>query len=128
MELIVRICWLLVALVHSPPAAVLFAPQLVEQLYGVSAVGETGVLIVHRGALFLAILTAALFATFDIHSRRLASIVAAVSMIGFLFVYLRAGSPAGPLRTIALMDAIALLPLTFAGWRAWTPSRGQRIN
>ena len=128
MELSVRICWLLVALVHAPPAAVLVAPQLVEQLYGLSAAGETGLLIVHRGALFLAILTAALFAIFDTRSRRLASVVAAISMIGFLIVYVRAGSPAGPLRTIALMDAIALAPLTFAGWRAWASPKGQAIN
>ncbi|MEO1015862.1 MAG: hypothetical protein AAFX08_11810 [Pseudomonadota bacterium] len=119
MEILVRICWFALALVHVAPAAVVFSPGLVERLYGASPDGETGVLLVHRGALFLTVVAAAVFAAFDPPSRRLASLVAAISMIGFLIIYARAGTPIGPLRTIAMTDAVALIPLAFVGWRAW---------
>jgi hypothetical protein len=39
--------------------------------------------------------------------------------LGFLILYLRAGVPAGPLRTIAVVDAAALIPLLFVAASAW---------
>lgn len=114
-----RVAWALIALLHVAPALPLFAPGLVERLYGVSSAGDAGVLLVHRGALFLAVFAAALFAIFSPESRRLASLVAAISMIGFLIVYWRAGMPAGDLRRIAIADLVGLAPLAFVLWRAW---------
>ena len=123
MEWIVKIAWALLALVHVPPAAVLIRPALTEQLYGVSASGETGVLLIHRGALFLAVAGLAVFAALDPASRKAAGFALTVSMIGFLVLYLRAGAPAGSLRTIAIMDAIALIPLALVLFDAWRPDR-----
>lgn len=121
-EIIVKVCWGLLAVVHLPPAAVLLRPSLTEQLYGVSALGETGVLLVHRGALFLAICAMAVFALIDPAARRVASLAVAISVVGFLGLYWRAGMPEGSLRTIAVMDAIALIPLAVVVYSAWLAS------
>jgi hypothetical protein len=41
--------------------------------------------------------------------------------MGFLVLYLRAGAPSGPLRTIAIVDAATLLPLALVVLAAWRP-------
>ena len=66
MEIATKIAWLLLALVHASPAAVLFRPSLVGRLYGVSPEGAVGLLLTHRGATFLAIFVAAVWAAFDL--------------------------------------------------------------
>ena len=119
MEAITKTSWALLALLHLMPALPLFIPALVERLYGVPATGEAGVLLIHRGALFLAVLVAVVYALFDPNARRLASIVVAISMIGFLIVYARAGLPEGALRKIAVADLIGLIPLLWVAWQAW---------
>ena len=121
MEITTKLAWGLLALAHLSPAAVTFAPSLVEQLYGVSPTGDLGVLIAHRGALFLAIVAACVLAVFDPPARRALSVVVAISVIGFLALYLRAGAPSGPLRTIAIVDAATLLPLALVVVAAWRP-------
>jgi hypothetical protein len=121
METTTKIAWGLLALAHLSPAAVAFVPSLVERLYGVSPTGDLGVLIAHRGALFLAIFAACVVAVIDPPARRALSIVVAISVIGFLVLYLRTGAPSGPLRTIAVVDAVALLPLAFVVVAAWRP-------
>lgn len=121
METMVRFAWLLLAAVHVAPAVVLFRPALIERLYGVAPGNAADLLLVHRGALFLAVVVVALFAALDPGARRAASLVTAISLIGYLIVYSRAGFPVGPLRTVALVDAMAILPLAvvvFAAWRA----------
>jgi hypothetical protein len=120
-ELVTRLCWLAIVAVHASPAAVLFRPALTERLYGVPPDGTTGVLLIHRGALFLAIVLVALYAAFAPEARRAASLVVAISVVGFLIVYALAGAPAGPLRTIALVDLAALAPLAIVLWTAWRP-------
>lgn len=119
MEIVTKAAWVLLAMIHASPAAVLFAPDLVRRLYGVEAQGNLGVLLIHRGALFLAILIACLFAVLDPAVRRALSVLVAVSVIGFLIVYARAGFPAGALRAIAIVDGVALVPLAFVLWTAW---------
>ena len=81
--------------------------------------GDLGVLIAHRGVLFLAIVIACVIAVFDPPARRALGVVVAISVIGFLALYLRAGAPPGPLRTIAIADAVALLPLAVVLYAAW---------
>ena len=120
METIVKVAWATLIVVHIMPAIVLFMPSMTERLYDLSPTGDVGLLIIHRGALFLAIIVAVLFAIFDPATRRAASVIVAVSMVGFLFVYARAGFPEGALRTIALADFVALIPLIFVSWKAWT--------
>lgn len=121
MDWLLKLAWLALALVHVAPAAAAFAPALLERLYGVQPTGEVGVLLTHRGALFLAVTLAAAFAAFDPPSRRLATIVCGVSIVSFLLIYWRAGAPPGSLRTIALFDLAALAPLAFAALHAWRP-------
>lgn len=120
MEALIKLCWLALAAVHVAPAAVLLRPALLQRLYGIAPDDPAALLLVHRGALFAAVLAATLLALVDPAARRTASLVAAISVIGFLIVYARAGLPAGPLRGIATADAAALLPLlivTAAAWR-----------
>ena len=119
MEAITRLAWFALALIHLPPAAVLFAPNLAERLYFVDPTGAAGVLIVHRGALFFGLVVLALWAMLDPAFRRAASVVLAISVVGFLIVYARAAGPVGELRTIAIADAIALAPLAWVGCKAW---------
>lgn len=118
-EKLVRVAWLLLALVHVMPAAILFVPDLVVRLYGVDPTGPAGLLIIHRGALFLAIVAAALCAMIDPAARRVSSLAVGISIVGFLVIYARAGLPDGPLRLIAMVDAIALLPLALVSHLAW---------
>ena len=118
MEAMVRICWGALALLHLAPAAVLLRPELAARLYDVDPAGTAGALIVHRGALFLAVLVAAVWALFDPGARRLASVVVAISMAGFLLVWWRAGSPEA-LRGIAIADMVGLVPLGVVLWAAW---------
>ena len=118
MNLVLRVCWLALAVVHIVPAAVLVRPDLIERLYAISPTGPSGVLLAHRGAAFLALAIIAAWAAFDPAVRRLGSIALAVSVVGFLILYLRAGSPAA-LRSIAIADLVALLPLAVVTWAAW---------
>lgn len=121
METITRIGWLLLAAVHAMPAAVLFAPRLLQPLYGVEPGAVPGLLLVHRGLLFAALVVACGFALFDPSARRLASTLLALSVLGFLVIYARAGAPPGALRTVALVDLAALVPLAWVLVTAWMP-------
>jgi hypothetical protein len=111
--------WLLLALVHVTPSAVLARPELVRSLYGVEAAGDLGVLLIHRGALFLAIVVVCVYAAWEPNGRRAATLVVGVSILGFLIIYGLAGAPSGPLRLIALADLVALAPLALVSWNAW---------
>lgn len=97
----------------------LFAPSLAQRLYGISPTDELGILIVHRRALFLGIVVLAVWAALEPNVRRAAGPVVAISVVGFLAVYLRSGAPDGALRSIAIADVIALLPLAWTLWHAW---------
>ena len=118
MEVLTKAAWALLALLHLAPSLPFFAPAMVERLYGVDPAGDAGVLLAHRGALFLVVLVAALVAMWSVETRKLVAALCAISMIGFLMLYARAGSLAGPLRKIAVADLIGLLPLAFVSWRA----------
>lgn len=119
MEMSIKLGWAILALLHVMPALSAFAPGLVERLYGVAPDGDAGVLLVHRGALFFAVCVTALYAMFDPGSRRLASLVLTISMVGFLIVYLRAGMAPGELRKIAIADLVGLVPLAWVTLNAW---------
>lgn len=113
--------WALLALAHVSPAAVAVAPALIQRLYGVAPTGDLGVLIAHRGVLFLAVVAACVWAMVDPPARRGLAVVVSISVIGFLILYLQAGAPRGPLRTIAVMDAVALAPLAVVLVMAFGP-------
>lgn len=111
MEILVKLAWAALAAIHASPAAVVLAPRLTRTLYGVDPQGGLGLLITHRGALFAAIVALCVVAAFDVGARRAASVAVAISVVGFLLLYARAGAPDGALRTVALVDLVALAPL-----------------
>lgn len=117
----VEASWAVLALIHAPPAAATFLPGLRRRLYGgVDESGPLGIILIHRGILFLAIFAACVFAALNADARELATIVTTTSVVGFLLVYLRA-QPASqrPLRAVAAVDAIGLVPLTIVLFDAW---------
>lgn len=115
------IAWIVLALVHLMPALAFFRPATLTALYGIRADDPLFLLMHHRAALFLAVFVACLWAAWRPEARQLAGIVTAISMLGFLLLYWRAGSPT-PLRTIATVDLIGLPFLAFALWGAFRPS------
>ena len=118
MEVLTKAAWIGLAAIHAMPSLALFMPSLIQRLYGVPSSGSVGILLTHRGALFLGVFALALLATFDEQSRRAGVLVVGISMIGFLIVYANAGSPAGALRTIALTDLVGLPLLALVTWEA----------
>jgi hypothetical protein len=114
-----RIAWLLLALLHLPPALPLARPAMLERLYGATGDPLALLLLQHRAALFAAIIAICLWAVADPGVRRLASVACAISMLSFLALYALAGSPPA-LRTIALADLLFLPILAFAAWRAFS--------
>ena len=118
--MLIKFCWFALAiLVHGAPSLVFFRPDMIGALYGVSSEGDLATLLVHRSAMFFGILAVSLFALFDHRARRAASLIVAISMLSFLYLYLGAGAPEGPLRKIAIVDAIGLAPLAVVIWDAW---------
>jgi hypothetical protein len=113
-----RISWLLLALLHLPPAVALVRPAMIETLYGVTRDSAAFPLVQHRAALFAAVMLICLWAMADPKVRRLASIACAISMLSFLLLWWLADAPPA-LKTIAVADLIFLPILAFAGWRAF---------
>lgn len=120
-HVVTRISWSLLMLVHLAPAAVVVRPSLLRVLYGVEPGGELAMLLVHRGALFVAIAVSCAYALVEPSARRAAAIMVGISMLSFLALYAQARFPPGNMRTLAIADAIALPPLVCVVWSAWRP-------
>lgn len=112
------IAWLVLAAVHLMPALAFFRPATLTALYRIQPDNPLYLLMHHRAALFLAVFVACLWAAWRPEARQLAGVVTSISMLGFLWLYWRAGSPA-PLRTIALVDLAGLPFLGLALWGAF---------
>ena len=112
------ILWLLLAAIHALPALAFFRPAGLTTLYGIRQDNPLFLLMQHRAALFFAVFAACMFAAFVPEGRRLATIVVAISMASFLFLYYTAGSPP-PLRRIALVDLAGLPILAAVAWQAF---------
>lgn len=117
--MLITLAWLALVLVHTPPALAAFSPSLRRRMYGVDENPQLSAILTHRGILFLAVAVICLYAAFEPEARRAASIVAAISVIGFLLIYAAARFPRGPLRPIAFADLAALIPLAGAAADAW---------
>ena len=115
--MLITFAWLALAVIHTPPALATFSTGLRRRMYGVNA-GPLDLILVHRGALFLAVACACVLAAFNNEARIAAVLVCSISVLGFLIAYLAAGSPKR-LRTIAIVDAIALIPLAAAIANVW---------
>jgi hypothetical protein len=124
MEIILKLAWLALALIHLTPSLVLFKPQMTQRLYNIAPDGPIGLLLVHRGGLFFAVLLACTIALFHAPSRPLAAVVTTISMVSFLLLYVKAGLPAGGLATIAKVDTIGLPFLALAVYSAILALKG----
>lgn len=116
--MLITFAWLALVLVHAPPALATFSANLRQRMYGVDESGPLGVILIHRGVLFLAVACVSAVAAFNAEARVAAMLVTSISLLGFLTVYAAAGAPKR-LRTIAIVDAIALIPLAIAGADVW---------
>lgn len=112
------IAWLILAAVHFMPALAFFRPAGLTTLYRIGPDNPLFLLMHHRAALFLAVFAACVIAAFDPGSRRLASVVTAISMVSFLLLWWRAGSPAA-LKAIAFVDLAGLPFLAFVALSAF---------
>jgi hypothetical protein len=119
-ELLTKGSWFALGVIHLLPALSAFSTSLLTRLYGPAPSVDLRVLLAHRGVLFCAVLMSCVFGALSPATRRPLSAVVAISIVGFLLLYLRAGSPAGPLRTLAIVDALGLAPLALVLWAAWT--------
>jgi hypothetical protein len=115
---VVRLAWVLLALIHALPAIALVRPSLITTLYGVDPGAPAYTLLWHRAALFAVVLLICFWAAFRPEVRQLAAAAVAISMGGFLLIYWMQGMPAD-LRTIAIADLIGLPALAFVGWSAF---------
>jgi len=111
--MIATACWVLLALLHAPPAAALFSPRLIARLYGSAPGAETMVLLRHRAAMFLGFVLLCLLAAIDEASRPAAAICVGLGVASFPLVWLRGGAPAA-LRGIAFADLAAIPVLATA--------------
>ena len=105
--------FLFLALLHLMPAIAAVRPELVTSLYQVSVTDPAFLLLQHRAALFAAVLVLCLWAAFDPSVRPAAALLAAISMLSFLWIYAANGQPPR-LRSIALADLAGLPALAVA--------------
>jgi hypothetical protein len=116
--MLVTLAWLALVLVHTPPALATFSPGLRNRMYGVDGAGPLGLILTHRGVLFLAVASVCVLAAFNTEARVAAALVTSISLLGFLAAYALTGAPKR-LRTIALVDTAALIPLAFVLADVW---------
>jgi amino acid permease len=115
------ISWLLLACIHITPALALVRPQLLTSLYRLPADSPLFLLMQHRAALFFGIVVICIWRAFDPASRRMGTVIVAISMISFLLLYWQAGSPIA-LKRIALVDIVGLGLLAYVACLAFTKS------
>lgn len=116
--MLVVAAWLALMLVHTPPALATFSAKLRRRMYGIEESGPLGVILTHRGVLFLSVAAVCVLGAFVPSARVAAALVVSISLIGFLGAYI-VGSAPKQLRTIALMDTIALAPLALVLLDVW---------
>lgn len=111
------VAFALLAVVHLLPVAPVFAPEALTRLYGVQS-GDTTLLVLlrHRAVLLALVGLLCLWAAASPAARPTALLAASVNIASYLVFYLLYGAPAGPLRTVAIVDAVALVPLAVAAW------------
>ncbi len=117
--MLIKLCWMSLALIHFIPALAFFKPSLLSSLYGAQAGSVTYLLLHHRAALFIGIFVLCFWSFFKPESRQLATTVVGISMISFLVLFAYNGMPAN-LQIIAIADLVGLPFLIFAAWHAFS--------
>jgi hypothetical protein len=119
--MLVKFCWLTLAIIHFLPALAFFKPSLLTSLYGAQVGSVTHMLLQHRAALFLGIFILCIWALLKPESRQLAAIVVGISMITFLLLFAYNNMPAN-LQIIAIVDLVGLPLLFFVAWQDFSKS------
>ncbi len=117
----VKLSWAILALIHLMPALAVVRPSLLTTLYAIDPQSPSYVLMWHRAALFAMGVVICAWAIFRPEVRALASVAMAISMLGFLALFLINGSPQS-LRTIAFADLAGVPFLAFVAWSAFRAS------
>jgi hypothetical protein len=104
-----------IALLHLAPGIVAVMPARSVALYGI-ALAEPALAVVmrHRAVLLASVGAGLVGAVLDARLWTAACVLAATSKLSLLAIYALEGSPAGPLRRVALADAISLVALALA--------------
>ncbi len=113
-----RFAWLILAGIHAMPAIAFFRPSLLTRMYRLERDNPLFLLMQHRAALFTIVMIVCIWSIFDARVRQIASISVAISMLSFLLLYWRAGSPR-TLKKIAQADLIGLPALAYVTWMAF---------
>jgi hypothetical protein len=117
------LAFIIVAVVHFLPIAPAFSPDALVRLYGVAADDTSLLVLLRHRAVLLAILgVLCVWAAVSPSARPAALTAAALNIVSFLAFYALYAGPPGPLRTVALVDVFALIPLAFAAWTTFVDS------
>jgi hypothetical protein len=105
--MLVKVSWIILALIHLAPALAFFKPSLLSSLYGADPSSITHLLLHHRAALFVSVFVACIWALLRPEARMLAAVLVGLSMVSFLILYINGSTPQN-LRMIAIADLIGL--------------------
>lgn len=102
---------------HLMPVAPVLVPETLSRLYGIAPTDSTLLVLMRHRALLLALVgLLCLWASWAPSVRPAALLAASINVLGFLGFYALYGNPVGALRTIAVVDLVALPPLALAAW------------
>ena len=118
-KMIIKMGWLLLALIHATPALAFFRPAMLTKMYRITPDSGLFILMHHRSALFVVVVVTCLWAMFQPEVRQLATVVLGISMASFVALWWQSGAPPA-LRTIAVTDIVGLVILLFLGWQAFS--------
>ncbi len=103
---------LLVAVLNLVPGVVALRPHRAESLYGISIDGSELALAMRHRAVLLSMVGVLLgLSAFDVGWLRPALLLAFVSKLAFLALFLRTGPHGAPMRRVAIADVVALVLL-----------------
>ena len=115
--MILKACFVLLALIHALPAMALFAPSRLSALYGFEAGdGVLTTLLQHRALLFGLLAAALVYAVFHPSVRWPVLIGTILSMGGFIAVAALHGQLDGALKSIVVADIVGLLIAALAAF------------
>lgn len=118
MEIAERLLFTGLAILHLLPATGVVGSRQLRRLYGVTAATpDLAILLRHRALQFALIGVLSLAAVWVPSLRAVAAIALTVSMLGFVLIARSEPGGNAPLRRIAGIDLLALLPL--AAWATW---------
>ena len=116
--------FVIVGIVHLLPIAPVFSPDALTRLYGVAPHDAALLVLLRHRAVLLAIVgVLCLWAAASESARPAALVAASLNIASFLLFYALYANPPGPLRLVAIVDLIALLPLAIAAWGTFASVR-----